>query len=161
MNRPELSPRRDSRRDALAGMDAMSVFVVQIGDDKFGLPIEHVRAVVRTDSITPIPLAPDHYIGLMNLRGRVVTAVDLRMCIGRHGKASVATQLAVGVEIHGEDFALTVDDVREVTEVHAHERIVVQRMDPRRNDDNVLGVFNTPHGIVTVLDIANLIAGAP
>ncbi|MBT2856498.1 chemotaxis protein CheW, partial [Staphylococcus coagulans] len=59
--------------------DYVTVFV---GDTLFGLAIERVHDVFVPSGVTPVPLAPSEIVGLLNLRGRVVTAVCLRRRLG-------------------------------------------------------------------------------
>lgn len=54
----------------------------RIGDDLFGVDVTEVQEVTRAAETTPVPLAPDAVSGLLNLRGQVVTVVDLRRRLG-------------------------------------------------------------------------------
>jgi purine-binding chemotaxis protein CheW len=45
---------------------------------QFGVDVLHVQEVIRYQQITPVPLAPESIVGLINLRGQIVTAVDMR-----------------------------------------------------------------------------------
>ncbi|MDR3669349.1 MAG: chemotaxis protein CheW [Holophaga sp.] len=53
-----------------------------LGGRCFGLPILSVREIIRTCEITPVPLAPPHVRGLINLRGQIVTILDLAVRLG-------------------------------------------------------------------------------
>jgi len=56
-----------------------TVYATFVVDDRFlGLPIGRVREVLRAQPLTPVPLAHEHISGLLNLRGQIVTAIDLR-----------------------------------------------------------------------------------
>ncbi len=80
----------------------------------FGLDLDRVRDVFVPRGLSPVPLAPNEVAGLLNLRGRIVTAVDLRRRLGlgpRHGSAPA---VAVGIEERGELYGLVVDRVGEV-----------------------------------------------
>lgn len=52
-----------------------------IGDELFALNVADVQEVVMQQPLTPVPLAPEHIVGLLNLRGQVMPAVDLRRCL--------------------------------------------------------------------------------
>lgn len=54
-----------------------------LGDTRIGIDILLVREVYRHMSVTPVPDSPPHLNGLMNLRGRVVTVIDLNVCLAR------------------------------------------------------------------------------
>jgi purine-binding chemotaxis protein CheW len=61
-----------------------------LGDRMFGLPILVVREIIRSCDITPVPLVPAHVRGLINLRGQVVTIMDLGVRLGIQGRAADA-----------------------------------------------------------------------
>lgn len=87
---------------------------VTVGEALFGLPIARVHDVFKPASVTPVPLAPPEVVGLLNLRGRVVTALCLRRRLGLAPSTSGESGMAVGLEQCGETFGLVVDDVGEV-----------------------------------------------
>ncbi len=110
---------------------------VYVGETLFGLAIERVHDVFVPSGVTPVPLAPAEIVGLLNLRGRVVTAMSLRRRLGlpdaepeTDGKAS--PKMAIGLEQGGETFALVVDGVGEVLKLGADSREAVPiNLDPR------------------------------
>ena len=83
----------------------------------FGLPIERVQDVFKPSSITRVPLAGPEIAGVLNLRGRIVTAIHLRNRLDLAGSdAAIAEtgRMAIGIESRGELFGLLVDAVGEV-----------------------------------------------
>jgi purine-binding chemotaxis protein CheW len=86
---------------------------VVIADQLFGLPIDRVHDVFIASAVTGVPLAPREVIGLLNLRGRVVTAMCLRRRLGLPD-AENGREMAVGLEHNGESYGLLVDQVGEV-----------------------------------------------
>jgi purine-binding chemotaxis protein CheW len=89
-------------------------FTVLDGDDMFGLPVESVQTIFRIEGVTPVPLGPPEVEGLVNLRGRIVTAVSLKRRLSKTPLPSARGTLAIGIEHNGENFALIVDDVGDV-----------------------------------------------
>src|SRR3954466_2669050 len=87
---------------------------VMVADQMFGLPIDRVHDVFIASSLTTVPLAPREIVGLLNLRGRVVTAMCLRRRLGLADRADGAGEMAVGLEHQGESYGLLVDAVGEV-----------------------------------------------
>lgn len=87
---------------------------VRVGQQLFGLPIERVRDVFKVQAITAVPHAPAEISGLLNLRGRVVTAICLRGRLGLGDPGTVKPEIAVGIEYGGEAYGLLVDSVGEV-----------------------------------------------
>src|SRR5208283_5174951 len=60
---------------------AVSHFTVRIKSQIVGLPVHCVKTVFHPDRLTPVPLAPPEVAGLVNLRGRIVTALHLDKCL--------------------------------------------------------------------------------
>ena len=79
-----------------------------------GVPVGAVRDVLRQQPISPVPLAPPDVAGNLNLRGRIVTAIDLRRRLDLPPAAPGAQPMAVVTESNGELYALLVDQVCEV-----------------------------------------------
>jgi len=94
--------------------DNPELVTVTVAGQLLGLPIHQVHDVFVPADMTPVPLAPPEVKGLLNLRGRVVTAVSLRRRMGLDGQDSTGRTMAVGVESKGEAYGLLVDDVGEV-----------------------------------------------
>ncbi|MCJ2048709.1 chemotaxis protein CheW [Methylobacterium sp. J-070] len=110
---------------------------VYVGETLFGLAIERVHDVFVPSGVTPVPLAPAEIVGLLNLRGRVVTAMSLRRRLGLPDAEAAADgkvdpKMAIGLEQAGETFALVVDGVGEVLKLGADSREAVPiNLDPR------------------------------
>jgi purine-binding chemotaxis protein CheW len=85
-----------------------------VGGQLFGLPISRVQDVFVPDRLTRVPLAPPEIAGLLNLRGRIVTAIDLRRRLGLEAPTGDAQRMAVGVEWKGESYGLLIDVIGEV-----------------------------------------------
>ena len=87
---------------------------VMIGDQLFGLPISRVQDVFMPDRITRVPLAAPEIAGVLNLRGRIVTAVDMRRRLGLPPRSDDKPSMAVGIELKGESYGLLIDTLGEV-----------------------------------------------
>ena len=87
---------------------------VRIADQLFGLPINQVQDVFMPETITRVPLSPPEVAGVLNLRGRIVTAIDMRRRLGLPPRGHAAQAMAVGIEYRGESYGLLIDAVGEV-----------------------------------------------
>src|ERR1700712_1126690 len=87
---------------------------VTIDDHMFGLPIFRVQDVFVPDRLTRVPLAPPEVAGVLNLRGRVVTAIDMRARLDLGARQPGSPVMAIGIELKGESYGLLVDSVGEV-----------------------------------------------
>jgi purine-binding chemotaxis protein CheW len=85
-----------------------------IGGQLFGLPILRVQDVFMPERLTRVPLAPPEIAGILNLRGRIVTLIDLRRRFGLGERADKEASMAIGVEQRNESYGLLIDSVGEV-----------------------------------------------
>jgi purine-binding chemotaxis protein CheW len=85
-----------------------------IGGQLFGLPIVRVQDVFIPERLTRVPLAPPEIAGVLNLRGRIVTLIDLRRRFGLGKREDGDSSMAIGVESRGESYGLLIDNVGEV-----------------------------------------------
>src|SRR6218665_3807943 len=85
-----------------------------IGGQLFGLPISRVQDVFMPERLTRVPLAPEHVAGVLNLRGRIVTAIDMRARLGLPRNEDGKPPMAVGVDLRGESYGLLIDKIGEV-----------------------------------------------
>jgi purine-binding chemotaxis protein CheW len=85
-----------------------------IGGQLFGMPIQRVQDVFMPERLTRVQLAPPEIAGVLNLRGRIVTLIDMRDRLGLQQRTGNAPTMAVGVEAGGESYGLLIDAVGEV-----------------------------------------------
>src|ERR1043166_8566288 len=114
---------------------------VMLDGQLFGLPIARVQDVFMPDRLTQVPLAPPEIAGVLNLRGRIVTAVDLRMRLGMAPRSDGRPPMAVGIELKGESYGLLIDAVGEVLKLANGTR----EPNPVNLDDQLAGVSAGVH----------------
>jgi purine-binding chemotaxis protein CheW len=85
-----------------------------IGGQLFGLPIVRVQDVFIPERLTRVPLAPPEIAGVLNLRGSIVTLIDLRRRFGLGERGDGNSSMAIGVESRAESYGLLIDSVGEV-----------------------------------------------
>ena len=99
----------------LAVIDSAAGLVsIRVGKQSFGVPVLKVQDVISQTPINRVPLGPREVAGSLNLRGRIVTAVDMRRRLGMEDRTSGDAYMSVIVERAGELYALLVDDVGDV-----------------------------------------------
>lgn len=111
----------------------ISTLTVVANGEVFGLPIQTVQTIFRITSLAPVPLGPPDIAGLVNLRGKIVTAVSLRRRLKMENDVVETNALAIGIEHKGEYFCLVVDKVGEVLALDESKRIPIPpHFDPER-----------------------------
>jgi purine-binding chemotaxis protein CheW len=103
-----------STQDSGARSHATEYVTVMIGEQLFGLPISRVQDVFMPDRLTHVPLASAEIAGVLNLRGRIVTGIDMRRRLGLPARTEPHPPMAVGIECNGESYGLLIDSVGEV-----------------------------------------------
>ena len=93
-----------------------------VAGQMFGLPISRVQDVFKPSQITRVPLAGAEIAGVLNLRGCIVTAIDMRRRLEANRREDGAPVMAIGIEARGESFGLLVDAVGEVLRLADVER---------------------------------------
>jgi len=134
--------------------DASTEYVtVTIGQHLFGLPIARVQDVFVPDRLTRVPLAPAEVAGILNLRGRVVTAIDMRARLDLGMREPGRPVMAIGIECKGESYGLLVDAVGEVIPLadSACEAKPVN-LDPRLGRV-AAGIYRLEGQLMVVLDV--------
>lgn len=132
-----------------------------VGGQLFGLPISRVQDVFVPDRLTRVPLAPPEIAGLLNLRGRIVTAIDMRRRLCLDAVTDGSPRMAIGVECRGESYGLLIDAIGEVLKVP-----VSSREDNPVNLDPGLarvsaGVHRLDGRLLVVLDVDRVLEVAP
>jgi len=146
-------------RPDLAAADEERMFVtLTVADQLCGVPVLSVRDILGEQAITRIPLAPPEIAGSLNLRGRIVTAVDLRERLHLPPPAADATRMSVVAEQSGELYALLVDQVSEVMSLKAS---AFERNPPTLPPSWAQfssGVYRLENRLLVVLDVGKLLA---
>jgi purine-binding chemotaxis protein CheW len=126
---------------------------VTIGDHLFGLPISRVQDVFVPDRLTRVPLAPSEVAGILNLRGRVVTAIEMRARLDLGMREPGRPVMAIGIELKGESYGLLVDAVGEVMQLDAGAcEANPANLDPRLGRV-AAGVYRLEGQLLIVLDV--------
>jgi purine-binding chemotaxis protein CheW len=138
--------------DDAAGLTTEYV-TVTIGDHLFGLPIFRVQDVFVPDRLTRVPLAAPEVAGVLNLRGRVVTAIDMRARLELGTRPPGAPVMAIGIELKGESYGLLVDAVGEVMALRNSAcEAKPANLDPRLSRV-AAGIYRLEGELMVVLDV--------
>lgn len=88
-----------------------------VGAESYGLPIEHVTEIIRVQDVTPIPDVPSFIQGIINLRGKVIPIMDMRLRLGMPTREPDSRTCVVVVQLETTFVGLMVDAVCEVSDI--------------------------------------------
>ncbi len=145
---------RHARRD----VDRQHGYVsFRVADQWLGVPVVVAQEVLTAQAISPVPLAPAEVAGFLNLRGQIVTAIDLRVRLGLPPREEEGASMNIVVRDGGELFSFLVDEVGDVVEVDD------DRLEPTpptleaRWRECCEGVIRRERGLLVVMDVEALL----
>jgi purine-binding chemotaxis protein CheW len=135
------------------GTDFTEFVIFTIAGQMFGLPIARVQDVFKPERITRVPLAGVEIAGVLNLRGRIVTAIDMRYRLDAERRDAADAPMAIGIEAKGESFGLLVDTVGEVLKLPEVNREPAPINLDRKLAALAAGVYRLDGQLLVVLDV--------
>lgn len=136
---------------------ANDFLTIYIAGQLFGIPVLQVQDVLGDLKVSRIPLAPPEVDGSLNLRGRIVTSINVRRCLGLGERESGKSMMSVVVEHEGELYSLTIDEVGDVLALKedSYEKNPVTLDSKWRGVS--LGIYRLDEELLIVLDVPKLI----
>lgn len=127
--------------------------------DLYGVEVAHVQEVLKTQTLTRVPLAPAAVAGLINLRGQVVTAIELRERLGLPPRPEDTAAVVIVVRLQGEAVSLLVDSIADVVDVQARDF----EPPPDTMDGSarhlIRGAYKLSGQLLLALDVQRAVAG--
>lgn len=146
------------RKDlSLVGTGSQDFVTVILANQLLGIPVLAVHDVLNAQQITKIPLAPAWVAGVLNLRGRIVTAINLRQRLGLPALEEGKKSMSVVIEHLGEPYSLQIDQVGEVLSLE--DRLFEKNpvtLDPVWREVSK-GIYRLEDQLLAVLDVDKLL----
>ena len=139
------------------GHDPISEWVTfHLGDEKYGINVAMVREVLKNTDIAPVPGAPYYVLGIINLRGNVVTVIDTRtrFALPPH-EADDNTRIVI-IEREGSVVGMVVDSVSEVATLRASEIEFAPNVGNDESAKYIQGVSNQEDELLILIDLEKL-----
>jgi purine-binding chemotaxis protein CheW len=125
-----------------------------LGQEDYAIPLLMVREVISIPETTPIPKAPKHFIGLMNLRGQVISIVDLRNKLTIKPNEEPVDNAVIIVDFQGMNIGIVVDSINKVLAFANSEVQEMPELQSQVRSDYILGIYKKDDGLTVLLDIA-------
>jgi purine-binding chemotaxis protein CheW len=146
---------RPLARDDFAGLEPVAV--TRLGSEFFGFELDGVREFATVHSITPIPCCPRHIVGQVNLRGDIVTLVDLRPALRVAAEPGPTRQMVL-LEIAAERFGVSVDEVLEIVALHPSQIGTVPAAQQHGTGEYLKGAVPYRGRMLGILDLPRMVA---
>jgi purine-binding chemotaxis protein CheW len=157
-NAPQMKNDARAPSGAMNTEAARMMLTLTVAEQLCAVPVLTVRDVLGVQTITRIPLAPREVAGSLNLRGRIVTAVDLRSRLGLPPRDAGRIAMSVVVDVGGELYSLLADQVGEVLSLNAEERVANPPTLDASWKEFSLGVHRHGDHLLVLLDVDRLLA---
>jgi len=132
----------------------VQVVIFNLGDEQFAVETASVQGINDIMEITKVPKAPQYIKGLINLRGNVISLLDINLLLNIKKNTEVEQSNIIILKMEDEQVGITVDQVDEVLEV---EENLIEKVDEQRKT-YIKGVINFQDRVVTLIDIDKLFA---
>lgn len=136
------------------GGERVQVVIFRIGDEQFAVETSKVQSINDIMEITKVPKAPKYIKGLINLRGNIISLLDINLLLDIEKNDAEQNNIII-LEVDDEQVGMTVDEVDEVLEI---EENIIEKIEIERKKSYIKGVLNFKDRIVTLIDINKLIS---
>ncbi len=138
--------------------DFLPIAVVSLQGEYFGVELRAVKEFSWIDNITPVPCCPEHIIGNMNLRGHVLTVVDIRSLFNlQSSRISESTKVIV-VDTGGFSVGVIVDEILDIIDIKTMDMVPVPSSVKVLDDNFVKGAVSYGNRMITLFDLKEILA---
>jgi len=124
-----------------------------LGSEEFAIPLLSVREVIAMPEITPVPQTPPHFLGIMNLRGQVISVMDLRTKLSIKPDPKAETAIII-CDLNPNSIGIVVDSINSVLNPSAKEISEKPEIQSQKNTEYIQGVFRSHDKLILLLDVA-------
>ncbi|CAH0525220.1 chemotaxis protein CheW [Vibrio hippocampi] len=130
----------------------------QLEEETYGINVMQVREVLRYTEIAPVPGAPDYVLGIINLRGNVVTVIDTRARFGLMGGEITDNTRIIVIESERQVIGILVDSVAEVVYLRSSEIDTTPSVGTDESSKFIQGVSNREGKLLILVDLNKLLS---
>ena len=130
----------------------------RLGEESYGVNVMQVQEVLRVSEIAPVPGAPGYVLGIINLRGNVVSVLDTRLRFGLAKKATDDSTRIIIIELESQTIGILVDSVAEVEDVQSSEVDAAPSVGNEESARYIAGVVSRANGILILVDVHRLLS---
>ncbi len=131
----------------------MQIVIFKLNDEQFAVETSKIQGINDIMEITKVPKAPSHIKGLINLRGSIISLLDINLLLDVPKKEENQSNIII-LNMQEEQVGITVDQVDEVLEV---DEAIIEKVEDDKKKSYIKGVLNFKDRIVTLIDIDKLL----
>ncbi|AGB40959.1 chemotaxis signal transduction protein [Halobacteroides halobius DSM 5150] len=139
----------------MANTEQMIIF--DIGNEKFGIRITRVHEIIRMKEITELPDTSEYFAGIINLRGDIISVIDLRRRFGVKSREDTDETRIIVVGFKGQDVGLIVDAVSEVLHIDPADIDDPPQSMVSIKNNYLIGIAKSEDDMINILDLDNLL----
>ena len=130
----------------------------RLDDETYGVNVMQVQEVIRVTEIAPVPGAPAYVLGIINLRGNVVTVIDTRRLFDLPPAETDDASRIVITEIREQVLGILVDSVADVVDAHSSEIESAPHVGNEESSKYIQGVYSRGEDILILVDLNTLLS---
>ncbi|MFW2373082.1 MAG: chemotaxis protein CheW [Gammaproteobacteria bacterium] len=143
--------------DVSGNVEHRQCVTFRLDDEIYGINVMLVQEVLRVTDIAPVPGAPDYVIGIINLRGNVVTVIDTRMRFALPPREFDDTTRIVIIETENQTVGIVVDSVSEVVDIYSNEIETAPNVGNDETARYIEGVVSRGEELLILVDLNKLL----
>ncbi|MGL6258014.1 chemotaxis protein CheW [Vibrio sp. WXL103] len=149
----EIEVRKEQAND-----EVLQWVTFQLEEETYGINVMQVREVLRYTEIAPVPGAPSYVLGIINLRGNVVTVIDTRSRFGLAGGEVTDNTRIIVIESERQVIGILVDSVAEVVYLRSSEIDTTPSVGADESSKFIQGVSNREGKLLILVDLNKLLS---
>lgn len=146
------------RRDDSSVSDNLERYLqFDLGEESYAIHLLSVKEVIPLPETTPLPNSPSFYIGIMNLRGQIISIIDLRKKLNISSKDKDIEEAVIIIEIGGVGIGVVVDSINKVLNISTISVSEVPEVSSQVNAKYIEGVYQGDKNLTILLDLASVL----
>ena len=151
-----IEQQRDSDAEPREEQERVSYLGFYLGPEVYGLPLEQLREVARVSHLRRVPGAPAGVAGLVNLRGEILCALDVRAILGLPAQTPIESPFIVALRGFGDPLGLIVDSIADIYSVSPSDIEAPPATWPAERAACFIGTARVAAGLMGLLDLARV-----
>lgn len=128
-----------------------------LGEERFAVPLLTVKEVIAVPETTKVPFTPDYFLGVMNLRGQVLSVIDLRRRMGITPRADTAETAVIITDLGFTHLGVVVDSINRVLAVEGNDFAPPPEIEKNSKTVFVTGCYKSDKNLVLFLDVNKIL----